>query len=218
LIENVTVTKPGRPMTSGSPPGGAMDGIVLSNAMGEVRKNLVEGYLIAYGGWIMDQVWFHDNIAKDTYYGFNADSFTNNGIILESNQFIHPARYGIVIGGGGAGETFANWNVFKNSVQMNATGSIGIILRGQVQNSVFTENTIQSDGGTARNLAAIWSYSSASGLANANNSFQNNHIDKTLRIDFSQDPNFNTNCRFQNRDLQGQARQDFPDNSSSKCR
>jgi hypothetical protein len=218
LIENVTVTKPGRPMTSGSPPGGAMDGIVLSNAMGEVRKNLVEGYLIAYGGWIMDQVWFHDNIAKDTYYGFNADSFTNNGIILESNQFIHPARYGIVIGGGGPGETFANWNVFKNSVQMNATGSIGIILRGQVQNSVFTENTIQSDGGTARNLVAIWSYPSGSGLANFNNSFQNNHIDNAMRIDFSQDPNFNSNCRYLNRDLQGHVRQDFPDNSSSKCR
>jgi hypothetical protein len=101
---------------------------------------------------------------------------------------------------------------------MNATGSIGIVLQGQVQNSVFTGNTIQSDGGSAHNLEAILSYSFQSGLKNFNNVFQDNHIDKTMRIDFSQDPNFNNNCRFQNRDLQGLVRQDFPDNSSSKCR
>jgi hypothetical protein len=100
---------------------------------------------------------------------------------------------------------------------MNADGSIGIVLQGQVQNSVFTRNTIQSDGSGAHNLAAILSYSFKSGLENFNNSFQDNHIDKALRIDFSQDPNFNSNCRFQNRDLQGLARQDFPDNSSSQC-
>ncbi|MBZ5508178.1 MAG: hypothetical protein LAO78_22180 [Acidobacteriia bacterium] len=218
LIENVTVTKPGRPMTSGSPPGGAMDGIIVNTAMAEVRNNVVEGYLIAYGGWAMEGVWFHDNISRDSHYGFNADSFTNNGVILQSNQFIHPARYGIVIGGGGPNHAFSNWSVLNNSVQLNAAGSIGIVLQGQVQNSVFTDNTIQSDGGTARNQAAILSYSFASGLENFNNVFQNNHIDKAMRVDFSQDPNFNTNCRFQNRDLQGLVRQDFPDNRSSKCR
>ncbi len=101
---------------------------------------------------------------------------------------------------------------------MNATGSIGIVLQGQVQNSVFTDNTIQSDGGAARNQYGIFSYTFSNGLANFNNVFQNNHIDKTMRVDFPADPNFNTNCRFQNRDLQGLARQDFPDNSSSKCK
>ncbi|HEX4604890.1 MAG TPA: hypothetical protein VH724_12905 [Candidatus Angelobacter sp.] len=216
LIENVTVTRPGRAMTSGSPPGGAMDGIVVNTAMAEIRNNVVEGYLIAYGGWAMDGVWLHDNISRDSYYGFNADSFTNNGVILQSNQFIHPARYGIVMGGGGANQSFSNWSVLNNTIQMNADGSIGIVLQGQVQNSVFTRNTIQSDGSGAHNLA-ILSYSFKSGLENFNNSFQDNHIDKALRIDFSQDPNFNSNCRFQNRDLQGLARQDFPDNSSSQC-
>jgi len=218
LIENVTVTKPGRPMTSGSPPGGSTDGIVVNVAMAEVRNNVVEGYFIAYGGWAMEGVWFHDNISRDSYYGFNADSLTNNGVTLQSNQFIHPAGYGMVIGGGGMNNTFSNWSVLNNSVQMNTTNSVGIILQGQVQNSVFTGNTIQSDGGSAHNLAAIFSYSCQSGLKNFNNVFQDNHIDKTMRIDFSQDPNFNSNCRFQNRDLQGLVRQDFPDNSSSKCR
>jgi len=218
LVENVRVTKPGRPMTSGSPPGGAMDGIIVNTAMAEVRNNVVEGYLIAYGGWAMEKVWFHDNISRDSHYGFNADSFTNNDVILQSNQFIHPAQYGMVIGGGGMSNAFSNWSVVNNSVQMNATDSIGIVLQGQVQNSVFTGNTIQSDGGSAHNLEAILSYSFQSGLKNFNNVFQDNHIDKTMRIDFSQDPNFNNNCRFQNRDLQGLVRQDFPDNSSSKCR
>jgi hypothetical protein len=216
LIENVTVTKPGRPMSSGALPGGAMDGIVVNNAVAEIRNNVVEGYIIAYGGWLMDQVWFHDNISRDSFYGFNADSFTNNNVILESNQFIHPARYGMVMGGG-HDQTFNNWSVLRNTVQLNAAGSLGLVLRGQVKNSVFTENTIQGDG-KSNNLAGIYSYLSEGGMANVNNSFQNNHIDKALRIDFSQDPNFNTNCRFQNRDLQGNARQDFPDNSSAKCR
>jgi hypothetical protein len=214
LVENVNVTKPGHPVISGSAPGGAMDGIVVNNATAEIRNNLVEGYTIAYGGWIMDQAWFHDNTSRDSIYGFNADALTNNNVILESNQFIHSARYGMVIGGGGA---FNNWSVQHNTVQMNAADSFGIVLRGQVQNSVFADNTIQSDG-NAHNLAAIISYSSSIGAANSNNSFQSNHIDKTLRIDFSQDPNFQSNCRFQNRDLQGQPRQDFPDNSSAKCR
>ena len=214
LIEKVNVTKPGRPMTSGSAPGGAVDGIVVNNVTAEIRNNLVEGYPIAYGGWVMDKVWFHDNISRDSIYGFNADALTNNNMILESNQFIHSAKYGVVIGGSGA---FNNWTVKHNTVQMNAAESRGIVLRGQVQNSVFADNTIQSDG-NAHNLAAIVSYVSSTGAANANNSFQNNRIDKALRIDFSQDPNFESNCRFQNRDLQGQPRHDFPDNSSAKCR
>ena len=203
-------------MSSGALPGGAMDGIVVNNAVAEIRNNVVEGYIIGYGGWLMDQVWFHDNISRDSFYGFNADSFTNNNVILESNQFIHPARYGMVMGGG-HGQTFNNWSVLRNTVQLNAAGSLGLVLRGQVKNSVFIENTIQGDG-KSNNLTGIYSYPSESGIPNVNNSFQNNHIDKALRIDFSQDPNFNTNCRFQNRDLQGNARQDFRDNSSAKCR
>ena len=213
LIENVSVTKPGRLMVSGFPAGGAMDGIVLNNATGEVRNNVVEGYAIAYGGWAMGSVWFHDNVSKNSTYGFNADSFTNNGVILQSNQFIHSAAYGIVIGGG---TQFAHWNVSNNTIQMNATGSYGIVLRGQVQNSVFTENTIQSDGG--HNQTAIFSFPSGQGQANVGNSFQDNHIDGSLRINFSQDPDFSTNCRYLNRDLQDRPLRGFPDNSGSQCR
>jgi hypothetical protein len=217
LIENIFVGRPGHSPVSGSPLGGAADGIVVSNAKAEVRNNVVEGYAIGYGGWNMNEVWFHDNVARDTIYGFNADSFSNNNVTLQSNQFIHPAKYGIIIGGCDHDHTFSNWNVLGNSVTMSESG-VAIGIRGQVQNSNFMENTIQTDRRPERDLIGIWSYASASGLINVNNSFQNNHIDNSMRIDFSQDPNSNTNCRFQNRDLQGFMRPDFPDNSAVKCR
>ena len=116
LIENLTVTQPGRPVFSDSSPGGEMDGIVLNNASGEVRNSVVEGYFIAFGGWNMDHVSIHDNITRETQYGFNADSFSNNNITLQSNQFIHPHQYGIIMGGGFPGATFANWNVVSNVI------------------------------------------------------------------------------------------------------
>jgi hypothetical protein len=217
LIEHVNVSNPGLPVLRGSPPGGAVDGIVVNNAVAEVRNNVVDGYTLGFGGWAMGAVSFHDNVAKNCKYGFNTDSFSNSGVMVESNQIVHPGAYGIVIGGGDGSAVFKDWNVFNNSIQLNQANSVGLVLRGQVQNATFSGNTIAADG-SARNLTAIWSYPAASGLQNLGNTFQNNQIDKTLTINFAQDPNFNTNCRFQNRDLQGQARQDFPDNSSAKCR
>ena len=218
LIEKVNVTKPGRPMTNSSPPGGSMDGIVVNNAATEIRNNVVEGYYIAYGGWNMNEVWFHDNISRNTAYGFNADAFTNVGVTLQSNQFIHPTKYGIIIGGAGAAQTFSDWHVLNNTVTLHASGTIALGIRGQVQNSSFTDNTIQPDGGTAHNLTAILSFPSANGVANFSNNFQDNHIDGSMHVDFSQDPNFNTNCRFQNRDLQGRPIPSFPDNSGRQCK
>ena len=218
LIENITVTQPGRPVIAGSPPAGEMDGIVLNNAMGEVRNNVVEGYFIGFGGWNIDHVSIHDNIVRDTHYGFNADSLSNNNITLQSNQFIHPREYGIIMGGGFPGATFANWTVVGNTITLNATNSSGIGIQGEVQNSTFAGNTIRSDSSTAHNMSGLWSLSRTPEAANSNNVFQDNQIDKALAIDFSRDPNFNTNCRHQNRDLQGNAREDFPDNSSSACR
>jgi hypothetical protein len=218
LIENITVTQPGRPVFTDSPPGGEMDGIVFNNAMGEVRNSVVEGYFIALGGWNIDHVSIHDNIIRETHYGFNADSFSNNNITLQANQFIHPHEYGIIMGGGFPGATFANWNVVGNTITLNATNSSGIGIQGEVQNSTFAGNTIQTDSASAHNMSGLWSFSRVPEAANVNNVFQDNHIDKALAVDFSRDPNFNTNCRNKNRDLQGNVRQDFPDNSSSACR
>jgi hypothetical protein len=217
IIENVNVGNPGRPTVSGSPAGGAMDGIVVNNAVAEVRNNVVDGYQVGYGGWAMGPVKFHDNIARNIAYGFNADSFTNSGVVLQSNQFIGPSSYGVVIGGGNPGVSFSNWTLVNNTIQLSNSGSVAFVLRGQVENSTFARNTILATG-SGRNLTAIWSYPAVSGVANGNNVFEDNHVDKAVVMNFSRDPNFNTNCRFQNRDLQGNLRQDFPDNSSAGCR
>jgi len=216
IVEHVNVSNPGRAMTGGSPAGGAMDGIVVNNAVAEVRNNVVDGYQVGYGGWSMGAVNFHDNIARNIQYGFNTDSFSNSGVVLQNNQFIRPSSYGMVIGGGNPTVAFSHWMVAGNTIELANSGAFGIVLRGQVQNSTFANNTISVTGG--HNLTAIWSYPAVSGVMNLNNAFQDNHIDKALTMNFAQDPNFNSNCRFQNRDLQGQARADFPDNSSAKCK
>jgi len=217
IIENVNVSNPGRATVSGSPAGGAMDGIVVNNAVAEIRKNVVDGYQVAYGGWAMGPVNFHDNIARNIAYGFNDDSFTSSGVVLQSNQFIAPSSYGVVIGGGSPDVSFSNWNLLNNTIQLSNPGSIALVLRGQVENSTFSGNTILATG-SGRSLTAIWSYPAVSGVSNRNNVFEDNRVDRAVVMNFSQDPNFNTNCRFQNRDLQGNPRQDFPDNSPTMCR
>jgi hypothetical protein len=136
----------------GAPAGGAMDGIVINSATAEARKNVVDGIFIGLGGWSMDHVWFHDNVTRNTYYGFNADSFSNSNITLQNNQFIHPREYGIIMGGGSPLYTFANWTVLANTITLNASNSAGIGMQDEVQNSAFAGNTIQSD--PARR--AIW--------------------------------------------------------------
>ncbi len=173
IIENVNVSNPGRATVSGSPAGGAMDGIVVS--------------------------------------------FTSSGVVLQSNQFIAPSSYGVVIGGGSPDVSFSNWNLLNNTIQLSNPGSIALVLRGQVENSTFSGNTILATG-SGRSLTAIWSYPAVSGVSNRNNVFEDNRVDRAVVMNFSQDPNFNTNCRFKNRDLQGNPRQDFPDNSPTMCR
>jgi hypothetical protein len=217
IIEHVTVSNPGRAMLNGSPAGGAMDGIVVNNVVAEVRNNVVDGYQVGYGGWNMGAVQFHDNIARNIQYGFNTDSFNNNGVMVQNNQFTRPSSYGIVIGGGDPSVSFSHWTVTGNTIELGNTGATGLVLRGQVRQSTFANNTISADSG-AQNMTAIWSYAAASGLKNLNNTFQDNHIDKALAMNFAQDPDFNSNCRFQNRDMQGQARPDFPDNSPARCK
>lgn len=215
IVERVTVSHPGQPVVQNSPAGGAMDGIVVNNAVAEIRNNVVDGYQVAYGGWAMGAVNFHDNVARNVQYGFNADSFSNSGVTIQSNQLIRPSSYGIVIGGGNLSLTFSNWNISNNTIELSAAQSTAVVLRGQVQNSIFSGNTISTDGGL--NMTAIWSYQAVSGLLNTKIAFQDNHIDNRLMMNFTQDPNFSSDCRFQNRDMQGNPLPDFPDNSATTC-
>jgi hypothetical protein len=216
LIENVTISHPGKPVFSGESAGGAMDGIVVNDARAEIRKNVVKGISLAYGGWSMKGVSFHDNIARDGAYGFNADSYNNNDVVLESNQIIHPSLYGIVIGGSGPAQEFFRWMVANNTIVLQNSGSVGVVLRGQVQDSTFLGNSISTDR-PIRNATAIVSYHSGNGVSNFSNVFEQNEIDTTLSVDFSQDPNLSSDCIYLNRDLQGNTIPGLRDNSSRSC-
>lgn len=214
VIENVNLTDPGKPVENDRYPGGALSGIVVANAAGEIRNNLVEGYEIGYGGWSMGPTaWFHDNTAKNTRYGFNADSFDNIGVILESNKIIHPAAYGIVIGGSSPLQQFAGWRVLNNTITLDSPNAVGIVLRGQVRGAFFSGNTVLVDAPGVTRAAAIWSYPSAPGVMNNENVYSDNQFDSSLQMNFSADPNFNSDCRFGNRDLEGRPLPEFPDNS-----
>lgn len=216
LIENTNVHKPGKPVLSGESAGGKMDGIVVTNASAEVRNNSVENLIIGYGGWLMRGVNFHDNIAQNVGYGFNADSFNNTAVTLRSNQIIHPAFYGVVIGGGQPDNQFSGWTVADNTIVLGASGTVGIVLRGHVSNSTFSGNTITTDRVVHDGLA-IWSLEIANGFSNLDNAFQLNKVDRGLPIQFSQDPGFSSDCRYRNTDLQGNPIQAFSDNSSTPC-
>jgi hypothetical protein len=212
LIENVEVTHPGRAVGADQVPGGPVAAIVVGNAVAEVRNNVVDGYNVAFGGWSMGPAWFHDNVARNVRYGFNADSLSNVGVVVESNLFIHPAAYGIVLGGSSQTQIFSRWRVTNNTIEIDRPNTIGLVLRGQVQSSLFSDNRVVSDQQSLRNVTAIWSYPSGNESANFGNVFRNNQFDSSQRIDFSLDPNFDSNCRIQNHDSRHRALPDFPDN------
>src|SRR5262249_6639500 len=143
VIENVTMSHYG---------GGKCTAIAMANAVGEVRNNQVDGYQIGYGGWTMGPVWFHDNVATHTEYGFNIDSLNNDGVRIESNQIITPKKYGFVIGGGGV---YRNFHIARNTVQIKDGGVIGLLFQGNVTESVIEENTFSAERSAGGNSIAI---------------------------------------------------------------
>jgi hypothetical protein len=132
--------------------GGKCAAITIANALGEVRYNVVNGYQIAYGGWSLGKVSFHDNVSTNTVYGFNIDSLENDGVRIQNNHVIHPQQYGMVIGGGGH---YTNFEVVDNTIEINAKSAIGILLNGNVTNALIERNTFIADPPVTQNLKAI---------------------------------------------------------------
>jgi hypothetical protein len=143
IIENVTISKWG---------GGKCTAIAVAAATAEVRNNSVEDYQIGYGGWSMGKMSFHDNIARNTAYGFNVDSLENESVIIKNNQIIHPREYGIVIGGGGH---YSNFEITGNTFQINSPSVPAIVLQGNVTNARIESNTFIADFGGYRNIKTI---------------------------------------------------------------
>lgn len=204
VIENVTMT---------DFHGGACTAIAVANAVGEVRNNMVDGYQIGYGGWSMGEVYFHDNTAANTVYGFNIDSLNNNGVRIESNHIIHPQKYGFVIGGGG---TYANFKILNNTVLLNKPGAAGLLFQGNVTHATVAGNTLQVEGPSGQ-YKAMRIFSARGAGANHDNIYQSNQIAAGLKAAFEGASQKSQNCFFGNRDENGQPDKDMPDNHNGPC-
>ena len=200
--------------------GGACTAIAIANAVAEVRNNRVEGYQIAYGGWQMGPVRFHDNIAIGSEYGFNIDSLANRGVVIERNLILNPRKYGIVIGGGG---TYAGFIIRNNTIQIDQPGVTGLIFQGNVTNAQVRENKFLWRGkssfmGYLLGATAIRNYSGGRGAgANRGNAYQENKISQGLKITFTRPSRMADDCLSGNRDEKGNALQQLPDNSKQPC-
>jgi hypothetical protein len=206
LIENVTMSQFH---------GGLCTAIAVANALVEVRNNYVDGYQIGYGGWSMGRVWFHDNVAIRTDYGFNIDSLNNDGVKIESNQIIAPKKFGFVIGGGG---TYTRFHIFRNTIQIKDGGVSGILFQGNVTKSVIEGNTLTAERSAAGNSIAIKNYSASRQIgANQDNTYQSNRIDSSLKTAFYAPSRQSQNCFSGNMDERGNPRKDLKDNHAGPC-
>lgn len=206
LVENVTMRE------SFGPTG---CGIIIANATGEVRNSSVEGYPIGFGGWKMGEIYFHDNTATDTEYGFNIDSWDNKGVRIEANQIMHPRKYGIVVGGE---QIFTDFRIVNNNVQIGRPGVVGLMFRGNVTRSVIAGNKFIAEGAAAGRSFAIRNYSvSRRAGANQDNSYQQNQISSRLKVVFDSPSQKSQNCFFRNRDERGAPLKDLPDNRDGPC-
>ncbi|MBZ5521529.1 MAG: right-handed parallel beta-helix repeat-containing protein [Acidobacteriia bacterium] len=203
VVENVTLGQFG---------GGDCTAIAIGNSVAEVRNNLVDGYQIGYGGWSLGSASFHDNVARNTTYGFNIDTFDNQGVSIESNRISVSHGYGIVVGGGAS---YKNLNISGNTFVINDAATTGILFQGGVVHSTVAGNAFEAQvpGGVA-----IRNFSNGP-LATINdlNTYQSNRIDSGLSVLFEAPSLRPLNCAFGNHDEKGNPRGDLPDTTSVPC-
>jgi hypothetical protein len=186
---------------------GKCTAIALANAAGEVRFNRVESYFIGYGGWDLSHgARFHDNTSVNTVFGFNVDSLSNTGFVIDHNQIVHPAKYGIVVGETGK---FTNFELRDNTILLNESHSIGILLQGHVSQALVAGNSITAEG-TPRGVKAF----ASKGPGNTGNNFQYNKIADSFSVD---DGIRKSSCAFSNRNSSGAAFKNFPDTQAKPC-
>jgi hypothetical protein len=150
--------------------GGLCTAIAIAGGSGEVRHNTVTGYQIAYGGWSMLNVIFHDNTAIETGYGFNIDSLQNSKIEIAFNNIVRPQLYGIVVGGSG---DFSDFSIHDNTIQAGPKTVYGLVFQGNVRGAHVLRNKIIPDRpNAAYNALGFFEKNSK----NVNNVFQENVV------------------------------------------
>jgi hypothetical protein len=159
---------------------GKCTAIAIANAVAEVRFNRVIGHHIAYGGWQISDVHFHDNYAIDDVYGFNIDSLRNSDIVIRRNQIIHPQSYGLVIGGVGQ---FVDFSISGNTITLAGAYPwntlYGVIFQGNVSGARVIGNRIVSDQSSS---AARFFGLFEKGSQNTGNVFQGNQISSSFKF------------------------------------
>ncbi len=189
--------------------------ICVANATAEVRNNVVEGVQIGYGGWDLAGGSFHDNTAINTDYGFNIDSLVNKGVTIERNKIIHPRKFGFAVGGEA---TFANFKFLDNTVQIDRSGVIGFVLRGNVTGAVIMGNKLLADNSSGASATAFKNYpATRQSGPNHDNVYQSNQIAAGMSLVFKASSQKSQNCFFDNRDERGNPRKDMPENHGGPC-
>ena len=187
---------------------GKCTAIAIANAVTEVRFNRVTGHQVAYGGWQMSDVSFHDNYAIDSAYGFNIDSLINKGIVISRNQIVHPQSYGIVIGGIGR---FVDFSISENTITLagNWNTLYGAIFNGNVSGARVTGNRIGSDqSSSSSNFVGLFE----KGSRNTGNIFQGNQISSSFKNSLQ-----GGDCVHGNVDQRGNAVRGLSDTQSTTC-
>jgi len=189
--------------------------ICVANAIADVRNNVVEGVQIGYGGWDLAGGSFHDNTAINTDYGFNIDSLVNNGVTIERNKIIHPRKFGFAVGGD---TTFANFKFLDNTVQIDRSGAIGFVFRGNVTGALIMGNKVLADNSSGASATAFKNYpATRQSGPNHDNVYQSNQIAAGMSLVFKASSQKSQNCFFDNRDERGSPRKDMPENHGGAC-
>jgi hypothetical protein len=189
---------------------GKCTAVAIANAIAEVRYNTVIGHHIAYGGWLMSDVYFHDNSAIGSVYGFNIDSLYNSGVVINHNQIVHSLSYGLVIGGIGQ---FMNFSISDNTISLagNHPGntSYGVIFNGNVSGARVTGNRIGSDqASSSSNFVGLFE----KGNRNTANIFQGNQIFSSFKNSLQ-----GVDCIHGNVDQRGDPVRGLSDTQSTAC-
>ncbi len=187
-----------------SPPPGLCTGITIANVQGEVAYNVANGWSSygntfggcqGFGGWSLDNAWFHDNFALNNSASFLTDSLTNRTVTIEYNQFLNPSGWGMVIGGTGR---YDYYTIQYNEIDLSNFGSTGILFQGDVTGANVTRNNITVQG-TAGQNHGISFRANANRSLNIGNALQFNQISSRA----SNDAVPAHNCVFNNTNEQG---------------
>jgi hypothetical protein len=186
--------------------GGLCTAIAIAGGSGEVRHNTVTGYQIAYGGWSMLNVTFHDNTAIETDYGFNIDSLQNSKIEIAFSNIVRPKLYGIVVGGSG---DFSDFSIHDNTIQAGPKTVYGLVFQGNVRGAHVLRNKIIPDRpDAAYNAVGLLEKNSK----NLNNVFQENVVKGSFKNSLQ-----GSDCVWRNVTENGQQHSDLRNSTDHAC-